>query len=815
MSRRLAVFVFLLTLLSSTAFAQSASRSVSGTVRDPLGAPVSGATVTLQRDGERVTDARTDAEGRFTFAAVQEGRYSLEARAAGFSPRTGTPFFVGPTGAVAATLTLQIGVHQEVVVTASAIESPASQTGASVSVIDRATIETLGKSDLLEALRLAPGASVVQTGARGGRTAVFVRGGASNFNKVLIDGVPANDIGGDFDFSDVATTGIERVEMLRDANSVLYGSDALAGVISLTTRRGRTRVPELSVRFDGGNLGTHREEASLGGTARRLDYFMAFSQFGSDNTIPNNAFDNTTFASRFGVQVGNASDVTFTVRHTNSENGTPNSFSVFGVADDAESASDSTYVGLAYESRINDRWRGTARVASMAYNSRYANPTPTGEAFDPFGFGANYLGKRLTIQGANGYAVTGQGILDFGGVFPSTSFIDTNRRAGYGHVTGRLSGWLDVSAGARVEHEEGVTDYSGSAGPSSSERTNSGVFVEGRAALRRVFATFGIGYDDHAVFESAVTPRLSVAAYLRDPSSTSMFGDTKLTLNAGKGVKGPGVAQELSSLFAVVTALPAATRPSVAGLSPIGPERNRSFDIGVEQGLRGGQARVRAAFFHNEFSNLVEYVSSNVLPQLGIPVAVATATGFGAYVNSSSYRARGVELSTELNAGPFVKVMASYTHLDAVVTRSFSSTALGPATNPAFPGVKIGAYGPLVGAAPFRRPANSGNLLVAFARGPVQLALAGYFSGKSDDSTFLSDAFFGNSLLLPNHDLNGSYQKIDLSGSYQIHPRLRWYANIENLLDQDYEPSFGFPALPATIRTGLSVALGGDRARRP
>ena len=110
---------------------------------------------------------------------------------------------------------------------------PQAQIGAPVTVIDSVTLETLGKPDVLEPLRTVPGAQVVQTGGRGGITSLFVRGGSSNFNKVLVDGVPANDIGGGFDFGDLGTTGVERVEVLRGSNSVLYGSDAMTGVVNI------------------------------------------------------------------------------------------------------------------------------------------------------------------------------------------------------------------------------------------------------------------------------------------------------------------------------------------------------------------------------------------------------------------------------------------------------------------------------------------------------------------------------------------------------------------------------------------------------
>jgi outer membrane receptor protein involved in Fe transport len=95
-------------------------------------------------------------------------------------------------------------------------------------------------------------------------------------------------------------------------------------------------------------------------------------------------------------------------------------------------------------------------------------------------------------------------------------------------------------------------------------------------------------------------------------------------------------------------------------------------------------------------------------------------------------------------------------------------------------------------------------------QGPAQVTLSGYFAGRRDDSTFLTDEFFGNSLLLPNQDLADGYQKFDLSGSWQAHPRLRGYISIENLFDQEYQPSFGFPGLPLTARVGFRVTLGGD-----
>jgi iron complex outermembrane receptor protein/vitamin B12 transporter len=297
---------------------------------------------------------------------------------------------------------------------------------------------------------------------------------------------------------------------------------------------------------------------------------------------------------------------------------------------------------------------------------------------------------------------------------------------------------------------------------------------------------------------------LSVATYLRQPTAGGL-GDTKVTFNVGDGIKAPSVFQEQRSLSALAEA-----SASGSTIEPIGPERSRSLDVGVEQGFADGQARVRVSYFHNRFEDLIEFVSKNVLPQVGISPEAAEAASFGAYVNSSSFTAQGVEASAEALLMARLRLMAAYTFLDAEVTDSFASSALGPAFNPSIPNVKIGAFSPLVGARPFRRPTHSGTLMASYTQGAGQVTLSVFFTGKRDGSTFLSDAFFGNSMLLPNAELEAGYQKVDLGGSYQVHPRLKLFVSSENLLDKDYESSFGFPALPRTVRGGIAVSIGGD-----
>jgi iron complex outermembrane receptor protein/vitamin B12 transporter len=216
------------------------------------------------------------------------------------------------------------------------------------------------------------------------------------------------------------------------------------------------------------------------------------------------------------------------------------------------------------------------------------------------------------------------------------------------------------------------------------------------------------------------------------------------------------------------------------------------------------------SYFHNEFTDLIEYVSRAILPRVGVSAEAAAAAGLGAYVNSQSFTAQGVETTFEASVSRSLRLMASYTYLDAEVTKSLSGGVLAPAVNPKFPDIPIGQYAPLVGARPFRRPPNSGSLMAAYSKGPADVAVSAFFAGKRDGSTFLDDEFFGYSLLLPNKDLEAGYQKVDVSAGYRPIKQLRGFVSIENLFDKNYDATFGFPALGLTARAGVTVSLGGN-----
>jgi vitamin B12 transporter len=152
-----------------------------------------------------------------------------------------------------------------VVVSPSTVVTPSDQSASSVSVITAADIEAQHRLTVPDALAAVPGLNVVQTGGPGGQTSVFIRGTNSNHVKVLVDGIDVSDPSnpnGSFDFGQLLTGDIERIEVLRGPQSGLYGSDAIGGVISITTKSGNG-PPKVTLSAEGGSFGTFSSTSVL------------------------------------------------------------------------------------------------------------------------------------------------------------------------------------------------------------------------------------------------------------------------------------------------------------------------------------------------------------------------------------------------------------------------------------------------------------------------------------------------------------------------------------------------------------------------
>jgi vitamin B12 transporter len=806
-------FCFLL-LTSLFALAAQAA-TVRGTVTDSLGAVIPKARVELITNQKVIASTTADEAGRYEFRDVAANRYQVQATAPSFDLTVSQPLYVGEGAIANVDLLLAIGVvSQAVTVTATGTPTPEAQVGASVTLLSAG--DYADKLDVHEALRLVPGAQVTQSGQRGALSNLFVRGGNSDANKVLIDGIPANDIGGIVDFGVIAATGINQVEVLRGPNSALYGSDALAGVVSMTTPRGITPLPQLTYSIDGGNFGTYRQEGILGGSYKQFDYFSDFSRFDTANNIPRSSFHNGTYAGNFGWTPKPNTEFRATVRRLATAAGEANAVQLFGIPDDAEQKDQQLFIGATFQQQTTQRWHNLLRYGALRLRSQFTDYAPTGIPYDSPIVGPEYIGAPVTLHGANGYGVSGQAMFQFVQPYPTQFATSTDRDFVYAQTEYQVKPQLTALFGFRYEAERGSTQPN--FGVPSADRGNYSYTLQLAGSLaNRFYYTLGSGIEKNAVFGVAGTPRASLAYYLLRPDTSKLFSGTKLRANFGTGIKEPSISDAGSSLFSLLQTLGnGAQLISQFHVAPIGAEQSRTYDGGVEQSLFDGRAKLGITYFHNEFTHLIEFVPTQGLIELGVPQSIADSLlagfQFGATVNSQAFRTQGAEIELEYRLGRSLVARGGYMYLDAVVQRSFTSDALGPSFNTAsnFPTIPIGVFSPLIGARPFRRAPHSGYMAITYHHGRWTASLTGTFVGKRDDSDFLFDKDGGTSLLLPNRNLDAAYQKVDLGGSCQIIHALDVYADLQNVLSQHYDEAFGYPALPFTFRAGMRLTLGGE-----
>jgi vitamin B12 transporter len=784
--------------------------SVHGTVSDPSGAAVSKAKVELLEIDNKIppVTVMTDANGQYAL----QGQFAVGMRLRVSSPGFRTVEKDISSEGVGHDIVLNISLpvasfSEQITVTSTGTPTPQSQLGAAVSTLSGPDYE--GTRDISEGLRFVPGLQALQTGQAGGTTYLYIRGGDPNANKLLIDGIPANDIGGGVDFANLSSTAIGEVEVLRGPNSVLYGSDALAGVVSLSTPLGTTPLPFFSYLIEGGNFGTYQQEGTFSGLYRRLDYFSDFSRFDTGNSIPDNTFHNGTFAGNYGLKLSENSHLRATVHHDQVASGQPNAIDLYVFPTLAKQASEDSFFGVTWEDQTTSNWHNLVRYGGIRLRSNYTQFAASGIPQYIDGTLVDYLGAPVTLHGANGYEVSGQAVYQYPETYPNSYPTSTDKDFVYAQTDYRFNPHLLGLVGFRYEDERGYAD----APTSSIERGNYSYTFQLQGDVRnRLFYTLGGGLEDNGLFGFAGTPRVSLAWQATRGNSNNFLYATKVRASFGEGIKEPSVGDQTTSLYALLASLPGGdTLISQYHVGAIGPVHSRSYDGGVDQLLENGRGRVSLTLFHNEFTDGIEFIPQQGLVDLGVPGAVAAAAVYGATVNSQAFLAQGIETEAEYRIKSSIAVRAGYTYLDSRIQRSFTSDAIGPSFNPNFPAIPIGIYSPLIGARPFGRAAQSGYLESSYQTKRFFVALRGTFVGRRDDSDYLEfDANGGTTMLLPNRNLDGAYQRIDLTARYQMNRSVAAESSFQNLLSQHYSEVFGYPALPFMFRLGLRFSLGGE-----
>jgi len=774
-------FLTLVALLTQPISAQSRI-TLAGTITDSSGGVLAGATVGVFT-GDRLMTTVTEADGRYRLDLPSEGSYRVTVRHEGFTTRSQD---ISVTASATYDFQLVIApLDDAVVVTASGTPESRASVAESLTVFTAQDIQVSGASSLADVVRQVSGLHVEANGREGALTSLFARGGESDYNHVLVDGVRFNISGGQFDFSRVSAGDIDRVEIVRGAQSALYGSDAIGAVIQVFTKRGQpTDAPEVSGSFEGGSFGTVRGDVwLLGGTGQRVDYQLGVAYRGTDGAfskdfIESDRFDQASANGGLGVAFRGQTTVRGGVRYSNAR-GRAVGQTAYGPADrgtrqDTEDlswhlrfnhtpsaavhhAATVTYFRWDHLSAnlITDPTFNVHAVLDGEPGARFPNSPRLVRLLDETSF-LGLVADPASLPTGHFLATTPFGVSDFPGSFKSAF-----RRPSLRYQMDLR--WLNDQVFS-VGYE-----YARESDPLQGFRVDDhAYFAQQRFAMADHWSvSLGGRTDHHSHYGTEFSPKLSAGGYPL-PFRSGPLSSIKVFASIGKGIKNPVFAELFGSVF-------------VDGNPDLQPERARTIDGGLEVTLDNQRWLGRVTYFDNSYTDQVAFLFS---PGFG-------GDGLPDFLNIAGSAARGVELEASLQR-PFAGFTArfSYALIDTEVVSTVS------------PSDQFQPGQPLL-----RRPKHSGTLQLIYTRdwGSVHAHVRAI--GRRHDSSFI-----GLARVLDGHPVeitvNPGYTMVGLGGQLPVNDDLTVFARVENLTDTVYESVLGYPGLPRSVVLGGRVTFG-------
>jgi vitamin B12 transporter len=503
-------------------------------------------------------------------------------------------------------------VLNPVVVTATRVPTRADAVTAAVTVISGESLRQRGIRTVADALRETLGATVVETNGPGSQTSLFLRGGESDYAKVLLDGVSLNQPGGAYTFAHLTTDDVERIEIVRGPVSVLYGSDAVAGVIQIFTRTGLGGgIPRVDAEAGAGSHGTSRVGGTITGGTARFGYSLGFSRFAADGLFPvNSDYQNTTITTRLRAAPDARTDAAVTVRHGDG---------VFHYPTD-----------------------GAGRIVDANQVATDRGPAVAVEL-------GRHVTQRIETRLFLGTSDS-DGRLDDDPDAPGDTTLIFHSRDRVRRRSAELrANWQAgpaalITAGIALEdahlwHSDACQFYSGgsffdcSGAPMDRTRSTHAVFFQWLAdggSVRPMSANVGARLEDNQQFGTFATWRAG-AAWRLD-------GATRLRAAAGTGFKEPTFFEAYATGF-------------VIGNPGLRPERTFSWEGGIEHTVPGTSLSLAVTYFDQRFSNLVVY----------------DFTRTPNYVNIAAAQSAGAEVALGWTSRNGITVSLAYTYLDTRV----------------------------------------------------------------------------------------------------------------------------------------------------
>ncbi len=442
----------------------------------------------------------------------------------------------------------------EIVVTATRIEWPVEKTAGFITVITRDDIRARRAETVADALRAVPSLAVARSGSAGKATSIFMRGAASNHVLVMLDGVPLNDpTTGAFDFSDLSTAGVERIEIVRGAHGVLYGSSAIGGVVNIITHAKRSGARR-SLTAAAGSLGSAEGAVAISGGGASHSYSYSLSGMKTDGRTDNDFHRHGAFSGSVSTAVTEAADVSLSLRWSRASTGL--SGPSFDGDPNARQGGGSFVSAANYRQIVSGSWSHEVRASFLSREITWNDPVDPAETDE-------YAGDAFSEISSNAASAAWQNNL-------------------------RLGEELWITSGAEWREERTTNSgYSPFGTTSFDDRIRNASAFANCIADRERLPTISAGarLDDHSEFGSVATWRCS-ASY-----AVPRVGTT-IKASAGTGLRAPS----LNELY-----YPGYGNPALV------PEHSRGWDCGARQDFFSGRASVEASYFNNEYRDMISF----------------------------------------------------------------------------------------------------------------------------------------------------------------------------------------------------------------
>lgn len=486
------------------------------------------------------------------------------------------------------------GVYRlsDVVITATKSKTSTLELANSITIIDSAEITSRNKINVFELLKSEYGVSYTTQGPLGTLANISIRGGDVGNTVVMIDGMKLNlssDPANVYDFANLSVESIDRIEILRGPQSMLYGSEALSGVVNIISKKGNGK-PLVNLVAEGGSYNTFKGALGISGSEKVFNYNLSFGRTQSEGfsaasekygNTEKDGYEGNNFASRFGFDFNDDTFLNLFLRFTKSDADYDQSGGEFG--------DDPTYIYNQEEfvtraetgfKTINGLWNQRVGV-SFYRNIRKYNYDST--LYNPASSRSLYDGKRFTLDWLNTFDLPLNNVLTLG---------------------------LDAELDQSTSQFYSLSSF----GPFESVIPKSTVSIVGIYMQDQIkffnsfFATGGIRYDNHEKFGSAITYRFAPAYIIWETG-------TKLRATVGNGFKAPSIFWLYDPFF---------------GNDSLKPERSFGWDIGIEQFFWSEGVTIGATYFYNKFTDLIGSDENFKT----ININEAESKGIEAYINT-------------------------------------------------------------------------------------------------------------------------------------------------------------------------------------